>query len=139
LVVLLRRRRAEWPELLVGGAWCCGTWLLYASTSSNSSGVCCSIRWFVPLLVPCYYILAIFLREYAEFNWVFLILSGWGSVLAGLMWWQGPWMKHMVPLYWPIQGAALFILAVCGTWRWRHQGWSAETEVINRKHPAEAA
>jgi hypothetical protein len=28
------------------------------------------------------------------------------------MWWQGPWMKHMVPHYWPIQGATLGTLVV---------------------------
>ncbi len=139
LFVLLRRRRTEWPELLLTGAWCGGTWLLYASTSNNSSGQCCSIRWFVPLLAPCYYVLALFLREYAHMTWVFLILSGWGGVMAGLMWWLGPWMKHMIPLYWPLQGAAVVSLAICWSWRRRHQDRSAETEVIDRNHPAEAA
>ncbi len=139
VVVLLRRRSAEWPELLLSGAWCGGTWLLYAATSNNSSGVCCSIRWFVPLLAPCYYVLALFLREYARLQWVFLILSGWGAVAASLMWWQGPWMKHMVPFYWPIQGAALLSLAICSSWHRQHRGRTAETELIDCSHPAEAA
>jgi hypothetical protein len=119
LAVLLRRRRAEWPELLAAGAWSAGTWLLYALTSNNSSGQCCSIRWFVPLLAPCYYVLAIFLRESGRLRWVFLILSSWGGVMAGLMWWQGPWMKHIVPHYWLLQGATL--LGWIFVWRWRRR------------------
>src|SRR5260370_17344921 len=81
MLVLLRRRRTEWPELLLAGAWCGGTWLLYASTSNNSSGQCCSIRWFVPLLAPCYYIFSLFLREYSHMTCVFFILI----VFVGLM------------------------------------------------------
>jgi hypothetical protein len=110
--ILLRRHRTEWPELLLAGGGCGGTWLLYALTSNNSSGQCCSIRWFVPLLAAGYYVLAICLRDEDRFRVPFLILNGWGSVMAALMWWQGPWMKHMVPLYWPLQLAALLSLAI---------------------------
>lgn len=137
LLVLLRRRLVEWPELLLGGAWCGGTWLLYAATSNNSSGLCCSIRWFVPLLAPCYYVLGLLLREYPRMSWVFLILSGWGGVMAGLMWWQGPWMKHMVPLYWPIQSAAFLSLAIYWNRRRRDQHPCTRTP-IHREAPAEA-
>lgn len=139
LFALRKRRPAEWPELLVAAAWCGGTWFLYASTSNNSSGVCCSIRWFVPLLAPGYYILGIFLRTYPQMKGLFLVLSGWGGVMAGLMWWQGTWMKHMVPFYWPIEGAALLSLAVCWSWRRRHLDRSTETERMDRNHPAAAA
>jgi hypothetical protein len=52
VVVLLRRRPAEWVEILGGCGWCAGTWLLYAALSNNYAGVCCSVRWFVPLLAP---------------------------------------------------------------------------------------
>src|SRR5262249_37771150 len=75
----------------------------------------CSIRWFVPFLAPVYYVLAVYLREQPRMVGVFLLLSGWGLVMAGLMWWQGPWMKHMVPYYWPLQAAAL--VSVIGYWR----------------------
>jgi hypothetical protein len=135
LLVLLRRRPSEWPELLLAGAWCGGTWLLYAATSNNSSGVCCSVRWFVPLLVPCYYVLALFLREEARMTWVFFILTGCGGVMAALMWWQGPWMKHMVPLYWPLQGAAALTLAV---W-WNRRRRQLPATQSHYSSPAEAA
>jgi hypothetical protein len=133
-----RRWRADWPELLSAAAWCAGTWLLYALTSNNSSGQCCSIRWFVPLLAPCYYILAVFLREFDHSQWAFFILSGWGGVMAGLMWWQGPWMKHMVPQYWPLQGAALLSLIVAAMWR-RRRLVSIETSQTCPSHRVNAA
>jgi hypothetical protein len=119
LVFLLRRRIAEVPELLFAAACCGGIWLAYALTSTNSSGLCCSIRWFVPFLAPGYYVLAVYLREQPRMVGVFLLLSGWGLVMAGLMWWQGPWVKHMVPYYWPLQAAAL--VSVIGYWRWQRR------------------
>jgi hypothetical protein len=118
---LLRRRLPELPEVLLACAWSGGTWLAYALTSNNYSGLCCSIRWFVPLLAPGYYVLALFLRRYAQFHWAFLVLSGWGAVMAAIMWWKGPWMQHMVPLFWPLQGAALLTLLLGLVWRQRRQ------------------
>jgi hypothetical protein len=107
IVTQLRRRTPERPEILGGLAWAAGTWLLYAVASTNYSGVAASIRWFVPLLAPAYYLLALFLRERPTYRSDFLILSGWGLLMAALMWWKGPWMKRMVPFFWFIQGAAL--------------------------------
>jgi hypothetical protein len=107
LLYLPRRRPAELPEILFAACWCGGTWLAYALTSDNYSGACCSIRWFVPLLAPAYYVLAMFLREQPRYHGGLLLLSVWGALLAGLMWWYGPWIRHMVPLFWPIQAAGL--------------------------------
>jgi len=107
LLGVFRRRPAEMAELVFAGCWAGGTWLLYGALSNNSSGACCSIRWFVPLLAPGYFVLGIFLREYPRWHRDFFVLSGWGAVLGALMWWQGPWMQHMVPWFWPIQAAAL--------------------------------
>jgi hypothetical protein len=123
--MLLRRPRTEWPELLLAAGWCGGTWFLYTLTSNNSSGQCCSIRWFVPLLAPGYYLLAILLRDVDRFRVPFFILSGWGAAMAALMWWQGPWMKHMVPFYWPFQAAALLSLAIWWNQPWRQGGSGA--------------
>lgn len=111
-VLLLRRHRETWRE--VGWAIGCGggVWLLYAATSNNSSGQCLSIRWFVPLLAPSYYILALFLKRYPQYRIDFLVLSVWGALLALLMY-EGPWIHHMVPLFWPIQAAALLSWAGC--------------------------
>ena len=105
--VLLGRRCREWPELAFGLCWCGGTWLMYATFSNNSGGACCSVRWFVPFLAPGYYVLALLLRDLPQYRGDFAILSLWGSVLAAVMWWHGPWMQRMVPLYWLLVTAGL--------------------------------
>ena len=112
--VLLGRRCREWPELAFGLCWCGGTWLMYAAFSNNSGGACCSVRWFVPFLAPGYYALAVLLRREPRYRAAFAILSLWGGVLGALMWWHGPWIRHMVPLYWPIVAAGLLS---CLLWR----------------------
>jgi hypothetical protein len=107
IVLLLRRRTRELPEVLFTGLFCGGTWLAYALTSTNYSGQCCSIRWFVPLLAPAYFVLGVLVREVPRLRADFMILSAWGAVIAGLAWSSGPWMRHMVPGYWFLQGGAL--------------------------------
>src|SRR5262249_27514244 len=52
LLWLLPRPVREWPEVVAGAAWAVGVWLVFALLSSNYSGECCSVRWFLPLLVP---------------------------------------------------------------------------------------
>ena len=80
---LCRRPSADRPEAVLAVVWCVGTWLLYSVTSTNHSGVCCSVRWFVPLLAPGFYILAIWLRDCSPAQRRnFVILSGWGAVLG---------------------------------------------------------
>lgn len=105
---LLRRPRlVAAPEVLWAATWAGGSWLLYSLASDNYSGVCASIRWFVPLLAPGYLVLALLLRQYPQ-RWIEMaMLSGWGVVMAALMWRAGPWMASMVPLYWVILAAAL--------------------------------
>jgi hypothetical protein len=104
---LLRRRAAEWPEVLLALAWGGGVWLAYAVTSTNYSGLCCSVRWFVPLLAPGYFLLAVLLRDYPKYRSDFTLLSGWGAVMGGLMVWHGPWMQHLVPGFWFLLAGAL--------------------------------
>jgi hypothetical protein len=96
--------RAELLGLL---AWCTATWLLFAVLSNNMGGACFSVLWFVPLLAPAYWLLAILLRDRAEFRADFIALSAWGAVLGGIMWSIGPWTQRMVPLMWPVVGGAL--------------------------------
>jgi hypothetical protein len=115
---LCRWPRRQWPELLFAAAWCGGTWLAYAATSHNYSGANCSVRWFVPLLAPAYYALIVMLERWPAFRADFLLLSGWGLVLMAVAWCYGPWIPHMVPGFWPIQGAALASWAVLA-WRRR--------------------
>lgn len=126
VVFLVRRRPHHLPEIVCAMAWFCGAWLVYAVGSTNSSGQAASIRWFVPLLAPGYFAIALFLRERPAYRADFLILTGWGLVVAALMWWQGPWMKRMVPLFWPLQLATLLTWL---TYRWRvnHRDAAAPT------------
>jgi hypothetical protein len=124
LAVLCRRRGADWPEVLCSGCWCGGTWLLYAVNSVNHSGLCCSVRWFVPLLAPAYYGLAVFLRDHPGSCGTFVMLSGWGCVVGLLMWVEGPWREHMVPGFWQLQAAALFSCVVM--WLWQRRRRAAE-------------
>jgi hypothetical protein len=127
------RRTADLPEVLFACCWCGGTWLAYAVNSVNHSGLCCSVRWFVPLLAPAYYGLALFLRDHPRWRGSFLVLSGWGAALGVLMWGKGPWMKHMVPGFWALQAAALLSCALVGLVR--RQGRAA----AGTPHPAPGA
>src|SRR5262249_23740993 len=68
LVILIRRRGREWPQVMLAGFWIGGIWFVYAVTSTNLSGACCSIRWFVPLLAPGYYALAVLLRDFPQWR-----------------------------------------------------------------------
>jgi hypothetical protein len=106
VLVFCKLRPREWPELVFALSSCGLTWALYAWASTNYSGQCCSVRWFVPLLAPCYYALAVLIRHAPRFAGELLVLSAWGALLAGIAWCQGPWIRS-VPGYWPIQAAAL--------------------------------
>jgi hypothetical protein len=159
LVVLLLRRTPHRPEIVFGAAWCGGTWLIYAALSNNYSGGCCSIRWFVPLLAPAYFVLAVFLHYYPRYGWDLLILSVWGAIAAGLMWEEGPWAMVVslssvpflqsgielmwdwhpwlaeLPDYWKLQGTALLSWLVCWIWR---RGWKSGTTTV-RSQPEPVA
>jgi hypothetical protein len=115
-VLLICQRVPELPEVLLACLWSGGTWFAYATTSVNSSGLCCSIRWFVPLLAPGYYVLGLSLRDHRRLRPVFVLLSAWGAVLGALMWWKGPWTQHMIPLYWLIDGGALLSVLLFVLW-----------------------
>ncbi len=104
-IVLIRSRTADWVAAF-GAAWALCTYLLYATLSSNFSGWCLSIRWFVPLLAPGFYAVALLLRHFPHYRGDFLLLSSWGLILAGLMWQSGMWQAR-VPFFWPLVGAAL--------------------------------
>jgi hypothetical protein len=119
---LLKRRIAEHPEVLCGVAWSLGTWLLYAATSTNGSGVCCSVRWLVPLLVPGFLVLALALREWPALRNDLLLLSGWGIVLTAHLWYRGPWTPRMLELYWPLQACVLLAWLGYRVQTWRRQG-----------------
>jgi hypothetical protein len=123
----LRRGRVR-PEVWWALGCCGGTWQLYAATSNNSSGQCLSIRWFVPLLAPAYYLLALGMRAHKSRRADFVLLSAWGVLLVALMG-EGPWSKDMVPAFWPVQAAALLTWAVLRR-RWRVTLLAAPAEAI---------
>jgi hypothetical protein len=104
---VLRREDKNRPEVVFAMGWTTLTWLMYATNSNNLSGMCCSIRWFLPLLVPAYFVAALQLRDRASWRMPFAILSAWGAELSILMVMVGPWTRHLIPYYWQIQGAAV--------------------------------
>jgi hypothetical protein len=107
IAFLLRNKDKDTPMVCFAVTLICGTWFLYGATSNNDSGMCCSVRWFVPLLAPFYFLLGLFLKKRPDYTSDLLILTGWGIVMGILMWIKGPWMQHMVPGFWPLQAAAL--------------------------------
>ncbi len=112
VVRLIIKRVPETPELLMACAWAVGTWLLYAAASTNCGGLCCSIRWFVPLLAPGYFVLAVMLREMPWLGRDLAALSAWGALLVAVMWPRGPWMPHLVPYWWVYLAGGLMTWAV---------------------------
>jgi hypothetical protein len=131
---LCRRPSVNRPELLLCAGWCVATWLLYSLSSTNHSGVCCSVRWFVPLLAPAYYILAIWLRDCpAVYRRDFCILSAWGAALGATMWWVGPWWPHPVPGFWAILTAASASWGVSAYLRWREPAARSLEQMTKRR------
>jgi hypothetical protein len=122
----LRRRPRETPELLAATGWAAATWLVYAVTSTNHSGVCLSVRWFVPLAAPGGLVLAVLLRERPAVRPGFLVLASGGVVLGTIAACYGPWVQHMVPGFWFIVGLTL---STWGVVAWRN----------GKKAPAPAA
>lgn len=102
---LLRQHERGAAEVWFAIAFSTFSWLIYAAASTNHGGVCCSVRWFVPLLAPGYLILVVFLHDRPHAEAELRILSAGGFVLGGLMWWRGPWNGHLVPGYWFIVSA----------------------------------
>ena len=87
---LIGKRYPERRIVVAGLAWAVGTWLLYAATSVDMSGLCCSVRWFVPLLVPGFVALGIVLREW-PFTHVDALILGSGGTLLRLAVWRSLW------------------------------------------------
>ncbi len=127
VVRLLWRRTRELPELLLCVFWCAGVWLLYSAASTNASGACCSVRWFVPLLAPGYFILAVLLREIPEYRRDFAVLSAWAAGMSALLWLRGPWALHILSTWWAFLAGAGMSWAVV---RWRSQRQPREPNTI---------
>jgi hypothetical protein len=106
-------------ELTVLGVWCIGVWWTYSILSDNAGGACLSIRWFVPLVVPGFWLLARLLTEWRTFRIDFLVLTVWGLILSWHMWTVGPWTIVPIPHFWDVVRAALWswglarVVALC--------------------------
>lgn len=125
-VALWRRRPAELPELVYALVFSGGVWLLYGAASNNYSGSCCSVRWFVPLLAPAFYTLAVLLRERPSAARDLVGLTVLGAVLGAVMWRRGPWAGGVIPVMWPLTAAAVAWLL------WRARARSTASEFAGR-------
>ena len=126
---LLRRRTPYWPEVLYCVGVSGGVWLVYAAGSTNYSGACCSIRWFVPLVGLGYFLLILFLRDVPSAAGDFAILSVGGMALMGTAWPEGPWRLNLLPAYWPVLGLTVIAWAA---YRWR-MGWIRKRDSSNHR------
>ena len=108
-VWLVRQHLQAAPEIWFAIGFSTFSWLIYAAASTNYGGICCSVRWFVPLLAPGYLILILFLHYRPRSETELLILSAGGFVLGALMWWHGPWNTH-------VPGHIFIVIATCLSW-----------------------
>lgn len=100
----------EQIELLSLLAWSAAAFGMYAVLSDNGGGGCLSIRWFVPLLVPGFWLLGRLLVECPWLRVDFVVLSVFGFLLACAMWTVGPWPSEDVP------HRDLIVKTAVGTW-----------------------
>lgn len=106
----LARRGPDRVEQAALAAWCACVWLVYALLSDNFGGACMSVRWFVPLLVPGFWLLAKLLAERATFRADFAVLAAGGLLLAYRMWHLGPWLSG------PVAGQTAIVAGTLGAW-----------------------
>lgn len=132
-VILLHRRVKECPEIIFALAWTIGTVLLYSAASNNYSGLCYSIRWFVPLLAPCFFILAIAIRDIPWMRSMMTVLSLGGAYLTLWMCIRGPWTNRMPPGFWVVQGLTLLICGWMLLQMWRRKQTSTIVEPTHRR------
>jgi hypothetical protein len=95
------------PELAYCALLIFGSWAVYAAGSKNNGGLCCSIRWFVPLLIPSYWLLIRSLARAPETFKQLQVFTIFGFALTIAMFWVGPWGEPSRWIYWPLVGAAL--------------------------------
>jgi hypothetical protein len=110
--VLCRLRIIRHDMLLTTIGCFIGVWLLYAATSHNQSGVCVSVRWFVPLIAPAYYWLIHGLRARPD-SWIEVAVLALGGVFVNAVdWINGPWQGRVGLFFW-------IVVAISGcSWGW---------------------
>jgi hypothetical protein len=115
LAVVMAWRVIVWPvpdriELTAMIAWSVVVFALYAVLSDNFGGYCLSIRWFIPLIVPGFWVVARLMVECPTLRFDFAVLAAFGLVISWLSWPAGPWLVVEQPDATPIARAAV------GTW-----------------------
>jgi hypothetical protein len=108
-------------------AWALATWLLYAATSRNLSGMNLSIRWFVPLLAPGYMVLSVIARDVPTWRRDILVLAAGGFILTMEMVGRGPWYGRIPTLYWPTVALTLTAWGIVVASRLRRRRRSRQT------------
>jgi hypothetical protein len=106
-VILWVHFRQLRPAVLLAGVWATLGWLAYAAQSTNLAGMCVSIRWFVPLLGPGFWVVALLLKHAPRYRPDFLWLAAWGLVLSAVNWSLGSWTPRMTPYFWFMVGPAM--------------------------------
>lgn len=109
--ILKQAKRERWV-LLAALFWCVSTWLLAAVSSTNRSGQCLSVRWFLPLLAAGFLYLAVLLRDRPDLISEFRLAANWGVPMAILSAIYGLWIPHMLPGYWLFVAGFLISWAV---------------------------
>jgi hypothetical protein len=87
----LRDRLPDRIELAALLAWCASVVGVYALLSDNFGGGSLSVRWFVPFVVPGFWLLAKLIAARPSFRVEFALLGLVGVVIGAIMWPVGPW------------------------------------------------
>jgi hypothetical protein len=107
--------------LVVGIAWMLLTSLAYGLASTNYSGECLSIRWFVPLLAPAFFLVVLWLRTDESRLRELQLLTLFGTILTLAGVWSGPWTRLPLALFWMIVPTTGVAWVGC---RWPLRGFS---------------
>jgi hypothetical protein len=94
---VLVHRVADRLELAAMIAWSVIVVAVYAVLSDNLGGHALSIRWFVPLLVPGFWVLARLIVEWPTLRIDFVLLAAFGLNVSVLSWPCGPWLMVEQP------------------------------------------
>lgn len=94
---VLARSLPDRVELAALAGWCVAVVGVYAVLSDNYGGTCLSVRWFVPLLVPAFWVLARLLVAFPHCRPDFAVLTLGGLVASAMMWPCGPWQTRPDP------------------------------------------